>query len=104
MAFNVTYKDYNTAVKAVQLFELRKKVGVSVMEGQFRKARTAQEEFAKMAVDNVDIVKTLPKITITNIPFVEWIVLACRSLEYRIYRAFTRKTPEEKQIAKIFKK
>lgn len=103
MHLGITYKDYNTAIKAAQLFELRKQVGVSVMSGKFKDARAAQIAYAKEAVENADIAKTLPKITITNIPFVEWCVLALRSLEYKIYKAFTRKTPAEKQFAKMFK-
>ena len=103
MNFNIVYKDCNTAIKAAQLFEMRKNVGISVMNGNFRQARAAQKEFAKMAVDNVDIVKTLPNVKITNVPFIEWCVLALRTLEYKIYKAFTRKTPAEKQFAKLFK-
>ena len=103
MNYSVTYKNIDTAVKAARMFELRKLVSLSIMEGKFRNARVAQREFAKTAVDNVDILKTLPNISITNIPLKEWLIMGFRSLEYRVYKFFTSKTPEEKLLAKQLK-
>ena len=103
MALTVKYKDLNSAVNAARMFEIRKQVSLSVLSGNFSQARTEQKEFAKIAVDNFDTLKTLPKITITNIPLKDWLVFAFRSLEFRVYRTFSKKTPEEKLFAKQYK-
>ena len=103
MNYSVTYKNFDSAMRAARMFELRKLVSLSILEGNFRNARVAQRELAKTAVDNVDILKTLPTISITNIPLIEWLRIGFRSLEYRIYKFFTRTTPEEKLFAKQLK-
>ena len=103
MNFNITYKTLNSAMNAAKMFELRNLVSLSVLEGSFRTARIAQKELAKAAVQDFDTFKTLPKIEITNVPLKEWLILGFRSLEYKIYRFFTGKTPEEKTLAKACK-
>ncbi len=103
MNFSVTYKSFDNALNAAKMFELRKMVSLSIMEGNFQNARIAQKEFAKTALEDFDTFKTLPNIKITNVPLREWLVLGFRSLEYKVYRFFTRKTPEEKAFAKVIK-
>ena len=103
MNYSVTYKNFDSAIKAAKMFELRKLVSMSIIEGNFRNARVAQREFAKTAVDNVDILKTLPTISFTNIPLLAWLKMGFRSLEYKVYKFFTRSTPEEKLFAKQIK-
>ena len=103
MNFSVTYKSFDNAINAAKMFELRKLVSLSVLEGNFRNARIAQREFSKIAIEDFDTFKTLPNIKITNIPLRDWLILGFRSLEYKIYKFFTRKTPEEKTFAKMYK-
>ena len=103
MKVNITYKTFDSAIRAAKMFELRKLVSLSVIEGSFRNARLAQRELAKTAVEDFDVFKTLPNIEITNVPLKEWLIMGFRSLEYKIYKFFTRTTPEEKLFAKQIK-
>ncbi|MCR4880814.1 MAG: hypothetical protein K6A44_02535 [bacterium] len=103
MNYSVTYKNFDTAINAARMFELRKLVSISVMEGNFRNARVAQREFAKAAVEDFDTLKTLPYITFTNVPLREWLVMGFRSLEYKFYKFFTGKSKEEKLLSKMLK-
>ena len=103
MSLKVTYKDYDTALKAAKMFELRNQVSLSVLSGNFRNARAAQRELAETASDNFDVYKTLPSVKITNIPLKEWFVLAFRSLEYKAFRLFSKKTPKEKLFSEQWK-
>lgn len=103
MTYGITYKNFDSATKAAKMFEMRKLVSVSILEGNFRNARDAQKELAKSALEDIDVFKTLPNIKITNVPLKEWLILGFRSLEYKIYKFFTRKTPEEKTFAKVIK-
>ena len=99
----ITYKDLDSALRAKQLFELRQKTMLSIMDGKFREARNAQKEFAKIAVQDFETVKTLPRINFTNVPLKLWLSLAFKSLRFKIFRAFTKDTPEEKLLANEFK-
>ena len=103
MNISVTYKNIDTAINAAKMFELRKLVSVSIMEGNFRNARIAQKEFAKAAVADLDTFKTLPNIKFTNVPLGEWLTMAFRTLEYKFYRFFTGRSKEEKALAKSYK-
>ena len=103
MNYSVTYKNFDSAKNAVRMFELRKFVSLSVMDGNFRRARVAQMEFAKSALEDIDAFRTLPNIKITNVPLREWLILGFRSLEFKVYKFFTHKTPEEKALAKVIK-
>ena len=104
MNFSITYKNIDSAMNAARMFELRKLVSLSVLEGNFRNARIAQKEFAKAAVNDFDTFRTLPNISITNVPLKEWLLLGFRSLEYKFYKFFTGKTKEEKLLAKMCKR
>lgn len=98
MDFSVTYKSIDAAMRAKKMFELRRESVLSVIDGKFRNARNADKEFAKIAVEDFDTFKTLPIIRMKNVSFKEWVGLAFKSLGFRIYKAFTKKTPEEKQL------
>ena len=104
MNFKVTYKDFDTALRAKKMFELRRDINLHIINGEFKKARSAQKQLAKDAVEDFETYKTLPHINFTNIPFKEWISIAIKSLKFRIFKAFTKNTPEEKLLAEKYSK
>ena len=103
MNFKVTYPNIETALRASKMFELRKKVLLSVMDGKYKTARKFQKEFAKNAVEDFDTFTTLPKLTFTNVPLKVWFALLAKNIKFKIYRAFTKNSPDEKLLAKKFK-
>lgn len=103
MDFKVKYNNIESAMHAVQIFELRKQISLSVMEGKCKKARAAQKTLAKIGVEDFDTFKSVPGIRINNIPLSEFFPMLFKSLKFKIYRAFTKKIPEEKQLAKMYK-
>ena len=103
MGLKITYKDFDTAAKAAKMFELRNSISSSILSGNFKQARTAQKEFAKAAVEDFDVFKTLPTIKITNVPLIAWAIAGFRNLEYKVYKLFSKTIPEEKQLSKQYK-
>ena len=103
MNYSVTYKNFNSAVNAAKMFELRKKSTLSVIEGKYRDARLAQKELAEIAINDFDTFKTLPIINFKNVPLNFWVRALCNSIKFRIYKLFTLNTPEEKQLIKMVK-
>ena len=102
MNFSVTYKDFATAERAIKMFNLRKESTLHIMSGEFKAARQTQKEFAKLAVQDFETFKTVPTISFTNVPIKEWLGMAFQGLKFKIFSAFTKKTPEEKQLAKKY--
>lgn len=103
MSMKITYKSIDSAMNAAKMFELRKHASLSIISGKFKQARTAQKELAKAAVEDFETFKTLPNVRITNVPPKVWFPLLVKSLKFKIYNAFTKKTPEEKLLAKEYK-
>ena len=102
MICNVTYKTVEEAIRAMKMFALQQYSTVSVIQGKFRAARASQREFAKLATEDFDTFKTMPIIKVQHVVgFKEWLGLAWKFLTFKIFKAFTKKTPEEKQLKKL---
>ena len=98
MIYNVQYKTAEEAIRATKMIKLQQNSTISIANGKFRAARASQKEFAKIATEDFDTYKTLPIITVRNFGFKEWLGLAFKRLAFKIFKAFTKKTPEEKQL------
>ncbi len=103
MNYSVTLKTIDSAINATKLFELKMQSALSIMDGKYRAARASQKAFAKLAVDDFDSFKALPNIKITGIPLKEGIKIFFKNLGFKIFKLFTRRTPEEKQLATKYK-
>ena len=98
--YKVTFPNMDTAVRAAQMFELKKQSFISVVDGRFKDARKAEKEYAKLAVEDFDTCTKLPKVNIKNVPAGAGVKILWQGIKYRIYNAFCIKTPEEKELAK----
>ena len=92
----------DAAVNAAKMFELSKQRNLAIWDGKYREARNIQREFAKIAVKDFETCKTLPNIHFNNAPLSVVLVALGRSIVYRIFKAFTKQTPEEKELAKKY--
>ena len=103
--FKASYKDLDTAIRAAKMFELRKQVSISVLDGKFREARKQQKELAKAAVDDFETYKTLPFIhfIMKSFPLKSVIGLMINTLGFKIFNKFSKKTQEEKQLLNLSK-
>lgn len=101
--FKVSYKTIDEEIRAQKMFSLRQKAILSISEGKYREARQAQKDFAKIAVEDFEIYKTLPNIHVHNVPLREGWEIFKKLVKFKIYRLFTRKTPEEKQLKRQYK-
>lgn len=101
--FKIQFNDIESAMRAAKMFELRKQVSISIMEGKCRQARAAQKEFAKIAVSDFDTFTKLPNINITGFPLKMYFPLLLRTIKFNIFRKFSKTTPEEKQLAKQYR-
>ena len=76
----------------------------SMVAGECKQAKLAQQKYAKLAVDNFELVPHSGTPLKGSIPIFSKIGL--NILKYLIYRLFTKKTPEEKKLnimAKLYK-
>ena len=103
--FKLTFKDMDTAVRATRMFELRKQIGISAMDGKFRDARKYKKELAKEAVNDFETYKKLPFLhfDIAHVPVKAILDMALNSYKFKIFNKFIKKTPEEKQFDKLSK-
>ena len=84
---------------AKKMYDLKRTTAFAMLNGRCREARTAQKEFAKLAVDNFNTAINLPKPLEGNIPlFSKW---GLNILKCHIFKLFTQKTPEEKQLKQM---
>ncbi len=97
--YTVKFSDMDSAIRASKMFELKKQSMISIVEGRFKDARTAQKECAKIAVEDFDAFTKLPKVNIHNMPLSAGLSILWQSLKFRVYNAFCRKTTEEKELA-----
>ena len=104
MDFKVTFNNFENAMNAVKMFELRKQSAISVLEGKCKAARTAQKELAKIAVDDFDTFTKLPNIQFTRFPLKLFFPVMFKTMKFKFFKLFTKKIPEEKQLAKMYKK
>lgn len=84
---------------AKRLYDLKRTSTFAILNGKCRKARTAQKEFAKLAINNFSTAVNLPK------PFDGSFSLfsdyGLNTLKFMIFKLFTKKTPEEKKLKEM---
>ena len=100
MGFKITFDNADSAINAMKFFNLRQQTMQSVVSGNFKLARSQQKEFAKAALDDFETYKKLPNIFFDNMPFWPSLFVFFKTLKYRIYYAFSKKTPEEKELTR----
>lgn len=94
---------YQKTLKVNQMFDCQKSTMMNVLTGNFKEARESEKQLAKLAVNDFETYKLLPHVRFTNLPFEMGKQALKQSLKYRIYRAFSPKTPEEKQFQQMKK-
>ena len=97
-------KIHQKQLKANEILEYVKARIMYVMCGKFKEAREFEKEIAKLAIKDFDIYKAVTNFKLTDLPPETGKILFFNSLKYRLYRAFTSKTPEEKELIKMNKK
>ena len=96
-------KLYKKLQNANEMLEYSGIVISNIIFGKFKEARAAEKSLAEICIKNFEDYKLIPRIIYRNIPrFLQKMVLI-NSIKYRIYKAFTKKTPEEKQFMKMKK-
>ena len=98
MNFKVSYKDAETAHRAQRMYELNRQHLMSIMDGKYKEAVRVRRNLAKIALEDFETYKTLPILSFKNVPLKIWLSLLSKSIKYRLYKLFTRKTPEEKEF------
>ena len=103
--FKIQFKDIDTAIRAAKMFELRKQIGISYLDGKIREARKLQKELAHEAVNDFETYKQLPLLHIqtNNISVKDSLSLLFTSVKNKLFYKFSKKTPEEKQFYKMCK-
>lgn len=94
---------YKKLVKANEILNYTKLGMLNILSGNFKEAREAHKQLAKIAVEDFETYKQATNFKITNLPPEAGKPLLINSLKYRLYYAFSPKTPEEKQLDKMNK-
>ena len=94
---------YKRQVKANNLFNIGYSAYISAITGNFKEARKLEKEFAKKAVKDFEIYKLLPKVVLQGAPKDVIKLVNKNSTKYWLYKLFSPKTKEEKQLAKLRK-
>ena len=81
---------------ARKLYELKFQSSTAILTGQYKEARIAQKEFAKLAVKNFDIALQVPSPIKAKFSLFSKQGLKC--LKFKIYKAFCKSSPEEKKL------
>ena len=84
---------------AKQMYDLRIKSTIAIVNGRCRAARNAQKEYAKIAVKNFGASFDVPKIPQITYPLFSRAGL--NTLKFFIFKAFSKKSPEEKQLREM---
>ncbi len=94
---------YKKMVKVNEMFNYQKMALLNVVTGNFKEARESEKQLAKLAVNDFETYKDIPHVKFTGIPVGMAAHIMKKSLQYRVYKAFSPKTPEEKQFLKMKK-
>lgn len=94
---------YKKQLKANEMLEYVKAYMTHVIMGEFKDAREFQKDVARLAVKDFDLYKKVTNFRITELPPEVSRILLINSLRYKIYRAFTSKTPAEKELTRMNK-
>ena len=81
-----------------QAQNLRTSMMYSFMTGNYKEYREASKEYAKIGVKHFDELCTLPK---NNVSVSLFSKVGMRMLKVYILNLFSKKTPEEKEFAKL---
>ena len=84
---------------ARKLYELKFQSSTAILTGNYKEARTAQKEFAKLAVKNFDIALQVPAPIKAKFSLFSKQGLKC--LKFMIYKAFCKSSPEEKELKSL---
>lgn len=90
------YEAYQKLQKVNEIFNYEKYVMMNVVTGNFKAARNAEKQLAKIGTEDFDTYKSIPKMKISGVPFQVGMLVFKNSLKYRLYKLFSKKTPEEK--------
>lgn len=94
---------YKYLVKANNMLNYIKLNLLNIFSGNFKEARESSKQLAKLGIKDFDIYKGIVNFKIINFPKEANKVLLKNSIKYRLYHAFSSKTPEEKQLKKMYK-
>ncbi len=101
MNYKVSFSNIESAMNAKKMFELRQASTSLILSGEFKKARSIQKEFAKMAVNDFEAYKALPLVRYNNVPFKVWLAMLGKSIKFRLYKMFSPLSNDEKQLNKL---
>ena len=93
---------YKKMAAAEKIVNMQKSLLLKIFSGEYREAREAEKNLAKFEVENFEAHKLIPNIVLNAPPELHFKMVA-KSLKYRIYKAFTRRTDEEKELVKMKK-
>ncbi len=96
-------KIYQDMVKAQSMLDAGTNAFKCIAFGKFKLAREFEKEQAELAVKDFEVYKQIPRISITNLPKEVITKTLLNGFKYRIYKAFSKKTPEEKEFLKLKK-
>ena len=71
----------------------------SMLTGEYKQAKLAHQQYAKLAVDNFELVPHSGSPLNGSIPVFS--KMGFNIIKYFIYRLFTKRTPEEKKLEKL---
>lgn len=94
---------YKKMVKVNEMFNYQKMTMLNIVSGNFKEARESEKQLAKLAVQDFDTFKEIPHIKFTDVPFDMGKQIIKQGVKYRLYRAFSPKTNDEKQFLKMKK-
>jgi len=94
---------YQKLLKTTEMFNHSKSVTTNIITGNFKEARIAEQNLAKAGIKDFETFKSIPKVSITNVPLKIWMACLINTCKYKVYKAFSKKTPEEKQFNKMRK-
>lgn len=94
---------YKKLQKVNEMFNYSKYALMNIISGNFKEARNAEKQLAKLCVEDFDTYKSIPRLKINNVPFSAGMQILKNSLKYKLYKVFSKKTPEEKTFLKMKK-
>ena len=85
---------------AKKMYEYKLKHATGVLTGKVKEARRNYQEYANLAVKNFDIAVQVPAPVKGTFPLFS--KFGFNVVKYLFYNMFTKKTPEERQLKKMF--
>ena len=94
---------YKKLLKAEEILNYIKLGMYNVVVGNFKAAREAHKKVAELGIKDFEIYTSMINFKITDLPKESIKLLLINSIKYKIYNLFSRKTPEEKQLASMYR-